>query len=140
MTCKNQAVLKNKLPFFINQNKNFLPSRLQGFFDCEAYESYIYWNTDTIMPCHDYSSWKQQLKKYCYEFDNMHTWYLNKTKYGSGQLGTYTLKKNILNDTRWIFILADGTRIYTPNLPLLSKKELDREYGQSLRVLFNEPK
>jgi hypothetical protein len=45
----------------------------------------------------------------------METWYLTKTKFGSSQLGTYTYKKNALNDTRWIFILNDGTRISTPN-------------------------
>lgn len=141
MICKNRSILnQNKLPFFINKEKDFDPSRLQGFFDSNTYESYIYWNTDKIMPTSEYSSWKQELKKYCYEFDNMETWYLTKTKFGSNQFGMYTLKKNALNDTRWIFILNDGTRISTPNLPLLSKKELDRYYGDSLQVLFNEPK
>ena len=74
---------------------------------------------------------------------NLTTW-----KHGTGprpslaviSLACTPLKKNALNDTRWIFILSDGTRISTPNLPLLSKKELDRHYGDSLQVLFNEPK
>ena len=141
MICKNRSILnQNKLPFFINKEKDFDPSRLQGFFDSNTYESYIYWNTDKIMPTSEYSSWKQELKKYCYEFDNMETWYRTKTKFGSNQFSMYALKKNALNDTRWIFILSDGTRISTPNLPLLSKKELDRHYGDSLQVLFNEPK
>jgi len=141
MICKNRSILnQSKLPFFINKNKNFDPSRLQGFFDGDKYASYIYWNTDKIMPTDKYSSWKQELKKYCYQFDSMETWYLDKTKFGSGQFDRYVFKKNILNDTRWIFILNDGTRISTPNLPLLSKKELDRHYGESLRILFNEPK
>lgn len=141
MICKNRSILnQNKLPFFINKDKDFEPSRLQGFFDSHKYESYIYWNTDKIMPTNEYSSWKQEFKKYCYEFDNMETWYLTKTKFNSNQFGMYALKKNVLNDTRWIFILSDGTRISTPNLPLLSKKEFDRYYGDSLQVLFNEPK
>jgi hypothetical protein len=142
MICKNRSILsQSKLPFFSSQNQNnFDPSKLQGFFDCSKYESYIYWNTDKIMPTSEYSSWKQHLKKYCYEFDGMETWYLVKTKFGSSQFDRYSLKKNILNDTRWIFILSDGTRISTPNMPLISKKELDLCYGDSLQVLFNEPK
>lgn len=141
MICKNRSILnQDKLPFFISKDKNFEPSRLQGFFNNAKYESYIYWNTDTIMPTSEYSSWKQELKRYCYQFDHIETWYLTKTKFGSTQLNAYTRKKNIVNDTRWICILNDGTRISTPNLPLLSKKELDRYYGDSLRVLFNEPK
>lgn len=141
MICKNRSILnQHKLPFFISKHKDFDPARLQGFFDSAHYQTYIYWNTDKIMTSSEYSSWKKELKRYCYEFDNMEEWYLNKTKFGSKQFGMYALKKNVLNDTRWIFILSDGTRISTPNLPLLSKKELDLCYGDSLLVLFNEPK
>lgn len=137
-TCKNSSVLhETKLPYFLDY-KNFSVEMLHGFFDCNEFEKYIYWNTDKIIGSSEYCTWKQVFKDYCYEFDGFNEWAKNKQKVGSNQTILYMEKKLILKNLRWIMILSDGTRISTPNLPLISEKEYRDTYHHQLDYLFNE--
>lgn len=137
-TCKNSSILRElKMPYFLDYD-NFNLEILHGFFDCDEFEKYIYWNLDKIITSSKYSSWKQILKDYCCEFDGFKDWAINKEKINSRQIGLYTEKKLILNNLRWIMILANGTRITTTNLPLLSENEYRKSYGHQLDYLFNE--
>ena len=116
-----------------------LISKIFGFFDCYEYENFIYWNIPAVMKSSNYNTWKQILKDYCFEFDKLQDWYLNKSKYHSIQLGIYTEKKIILNDNRYILILDNGERIQTPNLPFFSQVEFIENHGTTLDYLFNVP-
>ena len=137
--CKNDSISREtKLPHFLNYN-NFDWKRLQGFFDSEEFEKYIYWNIDKVLSSSKFNSWKQILKDYCYEFDGLEHWAINKEKVGSSQFNLYTKKKLVINNHRWLMLLDNNTRIATPSLPLLSEKEYRATYGNQLDYLFNEP-
>lgn len=137
--CKSTSILYyNKLPWFFDY-PNFKFTDLVGFFDCNEYENYVYWNIEQIIPGNEYVTWKQNLKDYCYAFDRFGDWCKNKEKYNSGQLGTYIAKKIALSSQNWIFLLDDGTRISTPSLPVLTRKEFKSRYDTTLDYLFNEP-
>lgn len=114
--------------------------RVQAFFDCDSFESWVYFNTDKIFAGSEYRNWKQYLKDYCYEHDGLADWRDNKVKRESFQLMLYTMKKTALQDNDCIFILDNGHRVRTPGLPLWSGIEFDRCYGTNLDYLFNEPK
>lgn len=136
-TCKNSSMLRElRLPYFLDYT-NFALEMLHGFFDCDEFEKYIYWNTDKIIGCSDYRTWKQVFKDYCCEFDGLKEWAVNKSKFNSNQFPLYVAKKIILKDQRWIMILSDGTIIRTPSLPLLSEKEYRDRYGTQLDYIFN---
>lgn len=136
--CKTRFQLSGKLGLFAHYDQ-FDPDRLLGFFDCEEYENYIYWNLDQIIPGTQYHNWKQPLKQYCFDFDGLELYYQTKQKQGSGQTHMYAAKNKILQDRRSIFLLSDGTRISTPSLPLFSRREFETKYGNTLDYLFNEP-
>jgi hypothetical protein len=136
--CKTRFQLWTKLDLFTHY-KDFLPSRLQGFYDCEEFENYIYWNLDQIIPGKDYRNWKLPLKKYCFDFDNLKEFYETKQKVNSGQTRRYATKNQILQDRRMIFWLANGQLISTPSLPLFSRWEFENKYANRLDYLFNEP-
>jgi hypothetical protein len=135
---KMYCMLSIKLGFF-SDYKNFTPSKLTGFFDCDEFENYITHNIDRLMTTPEYSSWKQDLKDYCQSIDGFDQWAKQKTKLGSFQFHAYTYKKTVLNDQRSIFILDNGTRIHTPGLPLLSQREFENCYGNTLDYLLNDP-
>lgn len=135
---KLHCMLATKLSFF-SDYENFLPSRLKGFFDCYEFENYVSHNIHRLMVTADYKSWKQDLKDYCQTVDGFDQWAKDTTKNGSFQFHAYTYKKIVLNDCRSIMILDDGTRVHTPNLPLLSQVEFDKLYGNSLDYLLNDP-
>jgi hypothetical protein len=138
-TCKNTSLLYDlQLPHFLDYD-NFNINHLHGFFDCEEFEKFIYWNTDKIINSSEYCTWKQVLKDYCCGFDGFTEWAKTKSKAGSNQFQGYTLKKLLLKDRRWIMILSDATRIATSNLPFLTKKDYRTTYGHQLDYLFNEP-
>lgn len=101
----------------------FDPDRLVGFFDCDAYEGFIYFNVDRILESDNYSGWRQFLKDYCYQFDGLDDWRVNKSKFHSSQMRYYTMKKIILNDRRNLMILQNGQVVATPNLPFFSQTE-----------------
>jgi hypothetical protein len=141
-SCKVNSILHNQTIPFSLSNKSCRSNinnvkDVYGFFDCDEYESYIYWNISSIMPTHDYASWKQNLKDFCYRFDNLETWYKNKTKYSSRQMTDYQSKKIVMNDSRFIMILDNCEKIQTPSLPFFSKLEFEQAYGNSLDYLFN---
>lgn len=139
-SCKINSILREYTIPLLLSNKTFeiRSSNIYGFFDCDQYENFIYWNIESIMRNADYSSWKQILKDYCYSFDKLAEWRQHKTKFHSNQLNDYTRKKTVLNDKRYIFILDDDQMIQTPNLPFFSSIEFDRRYGNSLDYLFND--
>lgn len=140
LSCKLHGHLhETKLPFFIASDPGFDATRLHGFFDSFEYESYVYFNIDQLMPTSDYSSWRQMLKDYCFEFDKLETWHKTHKKITSAQMVIYSFKKTALLDKRWILLLQDGTRISTPSLPLFSKREFDQTYGSSLDYVFRAP-
>lgn len=129
--------LATKLSFFADY-ENFNPNRLHGFFDFDEFDHYMCHNTDRIIASSDYVTWKQDLKDYCRSVDGFDNWAKEKTKTDSFQFHAYTYKKILLKDLRPIFILDDGTHIRTPSLPLLSRREFDRVYGNSLDYLLND--
>ena len=136
-TCKNTSLLHDqKLPYFLDYD-NFNIEKLYGFFDCEEFEKFIYWNTDKIIDSSDYCTWKQIFKDYCCSFDGFENWAKTKCKLGSSQLPAYIEKKVIVKNLRWIMLLSDGTRITTPSLPFLTEKEYRNTYGHQLDYLFN---
>jgi len=135
---KLNCMLFYKLVYWLDYD-NFNFDCVQGFFDCEQYESYIAYNLDKIMPDSNYQSWKSQLKNYCYSFDKIENWWKNKKKVNSSQLHFYIDKKIILKNLQFIYVLDNGQRIHTPNLPWLSRHEFDNKYGTTLDYLWNEP-
>jgi len=137
-TCKNSSILHElKLPYFLDYT-NFNVEQLHGFFDCDEFEKYIYWNTDKIITSTEYRSWKQIFKDYCCEFDGFKEWSDNKQKVGSSQLTLYIQKKIILMNLRWIMILANGTKVTASNLPFFNETEYRKIYGQQFDYLFND--
>lgn len=108
-----------------------------AFFDCDEFENYMWHNTDKIIQGADYCDYKKFLKKYIYDFakDSNHYQYAQKSN--SEQFKWYVRKKTELLDQQWIACLSDHTLIRTPNLPLFSKIEFQRTYGDSLDYLFN---
>lgn len=123
---KLTSILNNcNLSFFTSGASEFNPDRLIGFFDCDVYEQFIYFNTDKIIRADSYATWRQFLKDYCYEFDGFDDWRINKSKFGSNQIQIYTYKKQILNNSRNLMLLDNGQRVATPNLPLFSATEWD---------------
>jgi hypothetical protein len=139
--CKIDSILRDHtVPFLLaDTNKTADIKNIIGFFHCEEYEQYIYWNLNEIMPSADYKSWKQPLKDFCFEFDQLEDWYKTKSKFHSVQISHYTRKKITLNDRRYIFILENGERVQTNSLPFFSDKEFKNKYGSSLDYIFNEP-
>lgn len=129
---------QNDLAFHCTGPADFDPKRLIGFFDCDQYENFIYFNLEKILPHSNYASWRQFLKDYCFEFDGFDSWRQNKAKFHSVQIKHYQEKKQILNDKRWLMILEDGSRIYTPNMPLLNHKDWTNKYQNSLDYLFKK--
>lgn len=138
ISCKYYGqMFQVKWPFMVGSYDNFQPDRLISFFDNEYYQSFAYYNTDKIITTDNYTSWKQFLKDYCYEFDQLDTWHTTHKKLTSTQLLEYSFKKIALLDRRWLMFLNDGTRIATPNMPFFSAREFDNCYGQTLSGLFN---
>lgn len=139
VSSKVDSILRTKISSFPLPDGRFTPDKVLGFFDCYEYENYIYWNIDKVIYSNEYSTWKQHHKDYCFEFDGFGDWRENKKKFTSVQLTKYIQKKTVLNDRRWLMILQDGTRIHTPSLPILTQREFDQAYGNSLDYLFNDP-
>jgi len=136
---KITAILNNNdLVFLSSGPKQFDPARLIGFFDCEYYEQFVYFNTHKILPENNYASWKQCLKDFCCEFDGFDDWRRNKTKFHSTQLHIYSRKKQILNDSRHLMLLDNGQTVNTPGLPLFSAREWD-ETKQNYQHVFRKP-
>lgn len=134
--CKNTVQLFAKLPLFASY-KNFGADRLFGFFDCESFEQYIFWNQDTVIN-DTYRSWKQQFKNYCFELDGFEDWKNNYQKINSKQVMHYSRKQKVLSDTRALFVLDTGERITTPSLPFVVRSEFDAIPQEKLKCIFND--
>jgi hypothetical protein len=137
-TCKNRCIWNRKTEFFLHY-KDFDPNNIIPFYDCDELENYFYWNTDKIIPGNNYADWKKPFKQYSYNFDGLTDWYSNKKKVNSLQLFWYSRKNILLNNQRYIFLLNDGSRVATPNLPFFNHTEFLQTYGTSMDYLFNEP-
>lgn len=134
-TCKNTSVLQSRLPYFVDY-KNFSPDMVLGFYNCSEYEEFVYWNTDQLLAGTEYSSWKQYLKAYCYDFDGFENWYKTKSKFSSFQTVKYTNKKIVLKNLKVLMILSDGTLVRTPSLPFITPGEYQEHCGH-FDYLFN---
>lgn len=119
----------------LNDDQEFV----RGFFDTYDFENFMYHDMDNIIPKNDYKTYKQTLKDYIFDYDKNALYYRQKTKSNSMQLVYFNSKKAALKNTGYILLLSDGTRIRTPNLPLISEKEYREKYGDSLNYLFNTP-
>jgi len=125
ISCKLYGTFfETKWPYFICGHDNFAPNRLISFFDNDHYQSFIYHNTDLIAPTDQYHNWRQFVKDYCCEFDGLSHWAATHRKINSVQIIEYNYKKLALLDRRWLMIDNLGQTITTPNLPLLSRREL----------------
>jgi hypothetical protein len=132
------ASVKNQI-FAPNDSTFTSTASTSAFFDCQAFEDYMWHNTDKIITSDNYASYKQFLKKYIYDFDHNHDHYTLARKSNSRQFTWYTQKKTELLAQQWIAYLDDGTAIRTPNLPFFSEIEFREQYGDSLGYLFNNP-
>jgi hypothetical protein len=137
-SCKTRCMWIKKMNFFLGY-QNFDPNTVVPFYDCDDFENYVYWNMDQIIPNNNYQQWKLPLKQYSFEFDGFESWYQTKQKGHSNQVTLYGHKRMLLEDQRYICLLDDGTRVFTPSLPLLSNKEFHNKYHNSLDYLFNDP-
>lgn len=136
---KSQVFAPRDMSFLLNQHDTSL-NKFSAFFDCQEFEDYMWHNTDKIIePDGDYKTYKKFLRHYINQFYNNRDYLDNTAKINSMQFQFYRWKKIELLDLRWICILEDASVIRTDNLPLLSKKEFDAEYGNSLDYLFNTP-
>lgn len=131
---KSRSILNQKLEMFFEQ-KQFDANRLCGFFDCEEYESYIYWNIDQCLTSGDHRSWKQVLKDYVYNYCSVDRWYQQAVKHHSIQLNVYMAKKRALTNLHWIALFDDGSRLSTPSLPMLTQREYQQ--AQDIDCIFN---
>ena len=118
-----------------NKLNDGLPTAL-GFFESSEYDSYTYFNVDNILPDDDYTSYKQDLKQYIFNFDNNQEYFKNKIKQDSVSLLDWRHRGVILKSEEYIVLLDDGERISTDTLPLLTEREYRKKYGDRLNYLF----
>lgn len=138
-SCKLTSILNDKdLMFFSVGSKRFDHKRLIGFFDCDHYEQFIYFNTDKIILSDNYATWKQCLKDFCYQFDGLDDWRKNKTKFHSMQVHIYSRKKQVLQDSRHLMLFDNGQLVSTPGLPFFSQLEWD-QIKQQYQHVFRPP-
>lgn len=136
---KSQIYAIGDNSFLMNQS-SYSQQSVSGFFECDEFENYMYYNGNLILDRQrGYLGYKQFLKEYIYQFDHNENYYTNVGKQNSGQFSAYIAKKIRLLDNRWIFKLSDSTVVRTKNLPFLSRIEFDKAYGTSLDYLFNSP-
>lgn len=129
------AVTKSQV--FAPRDSMFNNTDTSAFFDCDEFEDYMWHNTDKIISGTEYNTYKQFMKQYIYEFDQNYDYCLSTKKVNSPQFIFYTQKKVALQGRQWIALLSDNTVVKTPSLPLLSRLEFERTYGDSLDYLFN---
>jgi hypothetical protein len=145
--CNIQTVLQARWWFYTACKIQKFPTSLaglirddqplpQGFYDCELFEHWSAHNLHLIMPRASYASYKQCLKDYIYDYDHDQHYRDHKQKENSAQLSWYRDKRQALQGSQYIMLLADGQRIRTPNLPLLSEREYRACHGHSLDYLF----
>lgn len=119
---KNSSMLREKMQWIFDLPR-FKLDQLQGFFNCSEFESWVFYNVESVMAGNEYCQWKQPLKDYCFAFDNFEHWHRTKAKHGSFQMMSYVNKKIALKNQYWIALLSNGERLSTPSLPFLTQKE-----------------
>lgn len=119
---KVRSILNQKLELLFDSDPVDW-TRLVGFYDCEEFESYIYWNIEHCITGNSYSGWKQVFKDYANDFQNFDKWYQTAVKNHSTQVSVYAAKKRALKQQHWLALFENGTRISTPSLPVLTHKE-----------------
>lgn len=132
------AITKSQV-FPVNVNSfmnNSTDSVDSGFFNCDEFEDYMYFNTDKLLG-HTYNTYKQFLKQYIYQFDRNRHFLAHGCKVNSLQMPIYQNKMMALQDQYWMFKLDDNSIVRTKNLPFLSQLEFDAEHGNTLNYLFN---
>jgi hypothetical protein len=136
---KLTSILNNNDFVFLSSGSSwFDPDRLVGFFDCDHYEQFIYFNTDKIVLSNNYATWKQFLKDFCCEFDGFENWRQNKTKFHSSQVYIYSRKKQLLNNQRYLMLFNNGQKVATKNLQFFSRREWD-QIKQNYQHVFRAP-
>lgn len=135
IACKTDSLLREaKVELLVSDTSTIDPSRLIGFFDCEEFVEFVYFNLDQIIADDGYFSWKLYLKKFCFDHDGFQDWYKHKIKFQSQQLARYYKKKIILSDRRWLAVMTSGKVLRTPNLPFLTLSDLE-EHSPEMLVL-----
>ena len=119
---KNSSMLREKMQWLFDLPR-FKLDQLQGFFNCSEFESWVFYNVESVIAGNEYCQWKQPLKDYCFAFDNFEHWHRTKAKHGSFQMMSYVNKKIALKNQYWIALLSNGQRLSTPSLPFLTQKE-----------------
>lgn len=108
-----------------------------GFYDNEIFEHFMFYNIDAIIAQDTFTAYKGFLKQYIYNFNHDSDYRDNKRKVSESQLAKFGRQMASMRNHHYCLLLADGTRIRTPNMPLLSEVEYRRTYGHSLDYLFN---
>ena len=135
---KYRCILNEKLHFWVD-HPEFDKNLVLGFFDFDEFDQYVRHRIHEFINRDGYQTWKQDLKNYCASIDGFQSWCRDKRKVNSNQLHLYANKKRMFKNLHWIFILDDGRRISTPNMPLFSIQELEATHGSALDCLWNEP-
>lgn len=136
---KSQVYAPRDMSFVLDQD-NVSLEKFTGFFECQEFEDFMWYNIDKIIDVGgDYKTYKKFLRHYIYKFYPDQDYLENAAKVNSFQFQYYRNKKIELLDLRWICLLEDASVIRTKNLPLLSEKEFNAAYGDSLDYLFNTP-
>lgn len=127
----------NKNACLLPKDSLFSSTTTCAFFDCYEFEDFMWANIHKVIEGVNYKDYKKFLKQYIYDFNNDSVYYQHAQKSNSEQFKWYTAKKTELLNQQWIAYLSDHTLIRTPSLPLFSKLEFNRTYGDSLDYLFN---
>jgi hypothetical protein len=134
---KSQVFIPRERSLIANQGNSNL-NDTSGFFDCDDFEHYMWYNIDLIVDRdNDYRTYKKFLRHYTYQFYSDQEYLKNQSKLSSKQSVFYIDKKTELLDLHWIMKLDNNVDVRTKNLPLLSKKEFDQAHGNLLDHLFN---
>lgn len=135
---KYRCIMSNKLNFWLDY-PNFNRDLVVSFFDFDEFDQYISHHIGEIIHPDGYHTWKQYLKDFCMKVDGFDDYRQHKKKVGSFQLFWYANNKRALKNLFSLFVLDDGSRISTPNMPLFSVRELYAKYGDQIDDLWNAP-
>lgn len=135
---KYRCIMSDKLNFWLDY-PSFNRDLVISFFDFDEFDRYISHHIGEIIRPDGYHTWKQYLKDFSMGIDGFDDYRRYKKKVSSFQLFWYANKKRSLKNLFSIFVLDDGSRISTPNMPLFSVRELYAKYGDQINNLWNAP-
>ena len=128
----------NAAKYHLYHAKASVMTQTVAFFDMTELDHYVAKNLDQLVTAGGYHTYKQFFKDFIFKYDKNQNYNRTKTKTNSYQILEYRKKRLYLQDTRYIAVLSDGTKISTPNLPLLSETEYRSVHGDTLEYLFNK--